>query len=275
MDVRTGCVYDWSSKRPEILAAGKVGPVDWQTTEKAEARWNAKVARTLEVALPCELSLHRQINLLVAYARWLRQAFDFAVEWAVHEAPGDARNRHGHLVMTTRRVSDDGIHEEKFRELDVPKTSGLIVLYWRQRWQLLTNSLLACAGSDARIDHRSLAARGITRPARLHMGQTQSAQHRAGYSTPAGKHNAAVDKIEKINAELARLNSRIRYFAMLRRRERVKRQMRNARLRNRRRGRGFGITPAISNQSKTPQALPFVPIQGPVKTPYGKIARHR
>ena len=274
VDARTGCVYDFSHKAGEILAAGKFGPADWPATEAAERRWDAKVARKLILALPHELSLYRQIDLLAKYARWLRDAFGFAVEWAVHEAPGDPRNRHGHLVMTTRRVGNDGVHGKKFRELDVPKTSGPIVLYWRRRWELLTNSCLACARSDARIDHRSLAARGITRPPRQYMGQQQAAQHRAGYDTPAGKHNAAVDEIEKINAELARMNSRIRHFLALRRRERVKRQMRVARQRGRRRASEVGIAPAISDRREQPAPTPTAVPQGPA-VPRRKTPRRR
>ena len=54
VDARTGRVYNFSSKAAEILATGKIGPVDWQATEAAEGRWNSKVARTLILALPCE-----------------------------------------------------------------------------------------------------------------------------------------------------------------------------------------------------------------------------
>ena len=255
-DARTGYAYDYSHKASEILAAGKVGPTDWEAAERTERYSNAKVARTLILALPCELDIRRQIDLLVKYVRWLRERMGVAIEWAVHKAPGDPRNRHGHLLITTRRVSGDGVHEEKTRELDVPKTSGHIVLRWRQRWELLTNAALASAGSPARIDHRSLAARGITRPARMHMGQQQTAKHRAGYDTPAGKHNAAVDEIERINAELARIGSRTRHLMALRRRERTRKQMRKARQRNRWRAAGLGIAPAIETLTESSQPAP-------------------
>ena len=269
VDARTGSVYDFSARAAEILATGKVGPTDWQAAERAEGRWNSKVARRLIIALPHEASLFRQVDLLLKLARWLRYTHGVAIEWAVHEAPGDPRNRHGHLVMTTRRVSDDGMHGEKARELDVIESSGAIVMRWRGRWQMLVNATLAAVGSQETVDCRSLAARGITRPARIHMGQQQTAQHRAGYDTPAGRHNAAVDEIEKINAELARVNSRIRYFQARRRRERVKRQMRIARQRARWQAGVPGITPTISDGSEKPTPTPVQ--QGPAgarrKTP--------
>ena len=233
VDERTGLVYDFAWKAPEILYRGQAGPVDWQATERAERRWDAKVARTLIVALPHELSLRAQINLVAALANWLRESRGVAVTWAVHEAPGDPRNRHGHLVITTRRVDENGRHGAKTRELDVAKTSEAIVTRWRHRWQLLANSSLAAAGSDARIDHRSVQARGLTRPARLHLGPEQAKQERQGYRTVAGRHNATVDEIERINSELTLVGRRIRHVLDLQRRARVKRQIRQARQRAR------------------------------------------
>ena len=233
VDERTGRVYDHSGKAQEILYRGQAGLVDWQAAERAERRWDAKVARTLIVALPHELSLRAQINLVAAEANWLRESRGVAVTWAVHEAPGDPRNRHGHLVMTTRRVDENGKHGKKTRELDVAKTSEGIVTRWRHRWQFLVNSSLASAGSDARIDHRSVQARGLTRPARVHLGPEQAEQERQGYRTAASRHNAKVDEIERINAELMLVGRRIRHVLDLQRRARVKRQIRQARQRAR------------------------------------------
>ena len=95
VDERTSLVHDFAYKAQEILFTGHAGPADWQATERAERNWNAKVARTLIVALPCELDLRGQVDLLAKYARWLRQNRGVAIAWGVHEAPGDPRNRHG------------------------------------------------------------------------------------------------------------------------------------------------------------------------------------
>ena len=243
----------FSGKAQEILYRGQAGPVDWQATERAERRWDAKVARTLIVALPHELSLRAtdqsggRAGQLAAREPRLRR-----VSWAVHEAPGDPRNRHGHLVMTTRRVDEDGKHGEKTRELDVAnERAEAIVMRWRQRWQLLVNSSLAAAGSDARIDHRSVEARGLARPARLHLGPEQAKQERQGYRTAAGRHNATVDEIERINAELMLVGRRIRHVLDLQRRARVKRQIRQARQRARWTPRGPTIRSCFHEHRRT------------------------
>lgn len=218
VDERTGRIYDHSCKAREILVTGKVGPVNWQATERAENRWDAKVARTLILALPHELNLRQQVELMIKYAVWLRQLLGVAIEWSIHEAPGDPRNRHGHLVITTRRVDENGVHGKKTRELDVHKTSQYVVLRLRQRWALTANAALTCAGSSARINWRSLAARGINRPARLHMGPEQAEQHRLGYTTPAGAHNAAVDEIARLNLRLQQISDEYKQLQRKRRR---------------------------------------------------------
>lgn len=217
MDARTGMVHDWSKKAAEILATGKVGPADWQVTEKAETRWNSKTGRTLMVALPWELGLKEQRRLMRRYAAWLRRWYGLAAEWAIHRAPDDSRNVHGHFVFTTRVVDDHGRHGAKLRDLDCARASGMIVMAWREAWEQLSNEALAKAAVQARIDARSLVARSILRPARVHLGREQTEQQRNGYQTAAGRHNARVDEIERLNAELYRITDEQRRLLRKRR----------------------------------------------------------
>ena len=136
VDERTGCVHNHSRKVGGVLAKGSFGPADWHACERAERRKDAKVARTIVVALPCELDLNAQVSLLCKFARGLRDDHGVACGWALHEAPGDPRSRHGHLLLTTRRVDDAGVYGAKTRELDVLSTSAGLVTRWRRRWAL-------------------------------------------------------------------------------------------------------------------------------------------
>ena len=226
VDERTGRVYDYAHKARDVLAKGSFGPTNWQACERAEKRWDSKVARTIIVALPCELDLAAQISLLCKLARGLREQHGVACGWAVHAAPKDARNRHGHLLITTRRVDDAGNYEAKTRELDVRPTSARVLTHWRGRWALLVNGALLMARSrSSQVSRRSLAARGITRPARMHMGPERTKQQRQGYRTAAAKHNAAVDEIERANKAIARVNRQISILVARRRRVRVEHQI--------------------------------------------------
>ena len=164
VDQGTGRVYNYTRKAREVLAKGCFGPADWQACERAEKRKDSKVARTIIVALPYELSLPEQVSLVCKLARGLRDQHGVACGWAIHEAPRDARNRHAHLILTTRKVDDAGVYGAKTRELDVRSISSRVVTRWRGRWMLLVNGALAMARSSAQVDGRSLAVQGITPP---------------------------------------------------------------------------------------------------------------
>ena len=200
VDERTGRTFNYTHRAKEVLATGTAGHVDWQRTEKAERRKDAKVARHIIVALPCELALAALIVLVGKYAAWLRAQHGVAVQWAIHSPPHDPRNVHAHLLLTTRRVDKDGVHSAKVRALDCRRTSKAIITDWREQWAGAINAALEEHGHAARVDCRSLAAQGIARPARQHLGPEQFYQERRGYHTAGGRVNAAIDLIAQINA---------------------------------------------------------------------------
>ena len=206
VDERTGRVANYTRKAKEVQARGTVGTVDWQQTERAERRKDSKVARSIIVALPAELDLRLQRTLVSRYATWLRQSHGMALEWAIHAAPGDPRNIHAHLLLTTREVDDDGVHGRKLRALDCAGTSRHIIKRWRQSWQDHCNDLLGEYTLNTHIDCRSLANRGISRPPHRHLGPEQSSQHRRGYATAAGRFNLKVDEYERLQKELEQIN---------------------------------------------------------------------
>ena len=182
-----------------------LGVLDLWTGKPPKQRRNdgdAKVARSIIVALPCELPLAIQRSLICKYAEWLRGKHGVACEWAIHGPPGDPRNVHAHLLVTTRAVDETGIHGRKLRELDTRSTSKAIITAWRLAWEESCNAALTAIDSDARVDSRSLIARGIARPPRQHLGPEEAARQRRGYPTARGRTNAAIDLYETLNAEL-------------------------------------------------------------------------
>lgn len=251
VDERTGRIANYTRKAKEVLATDTFGPIDWQAVERAERRKDAKVARSIIVALPYELPPWAHRRLVGDFVAVLRRRHGMAGEWAIHDAPGDERNVHAHILTTTRHVDDDGTLSYKLRPLDRPRTSGAIIKRWRQEWEDLCNRALDEHCVDARVDCRSLAARGILRPARRHLGPQNARLHLLGYPTEGGSHNAKVDAIERANAELARTRSRIHHFLTMQQRERVNRQMRNARWR-RRQTPSLGTTTVSGSEEYSP-----------------------
>jgi hypothetical protein len=188
-DERTGELFNHTRRRDvshaEILLPSQFAgePVAWarnrerlwNTAEHAEKRHNSRVAREYQVTLPVELDGTRRVALARAYAIEIADRYKVAVDLAVHEPPagGDPRNFHAHLLTTTREVTPTGLGAKAGIDMNLRerRRHGLPdhrqeYLSLRERWATLTNEALREANIDARIDHRSLAVRGIDREPR-------------------------------------------------------------------------------------------------------------
>jgi ATP-dependent exoDNAse (exonuclease V) alpha subunit len=191
-DERTRRTYDHSDRRDvmhkEIVLPARFAGADmswatdrytlWNAAESAEKRKDARVAREYLIALPSELDHPQRVDVVRGFARELAERYGFAVDVALHAPrnfPGsDPRNFHAHLLATTREVSREGLGRKTTFDLNDQSRWKLglgsavrEILYARQRWAEVANAALASAHVDARIDHRSRAARGITREPRL------------------------------------------------------------------------------------------------------------
>jgi len=186
-DERTGETYDFRRKGG-LLYAGLLLPKGvkriererlWNMVEAAEKRRDARIAEEIVIALPCELSKREQIALARRMAQALVDHYGVAVDIAVHKPPkdGDRRNVHAHLLFTTRQVGPDGLGEKislewsrrRRRERGLPSVQEEVKAL-RETWAKLCNEALRRAGVNVRVDHRSLAERGVNRPPMIHLG---------------------------------------------------------------------------------------------------------
>ena len=78
--------------------------------ERAEKRWDARVGRAMDVALPNELTPKAQWHVLRGFGLQLRDTYGAALCVSLHHsnANGDQRNVHGHIFMTSRAVDEEG-----------------------------------------------------------------------------------------------------------------------------------------------------------------------
>jgi len=242
---RTGEVHDYRRRSgvayTEAFAPTGTAPIAsavlWNRAETAETRKNANVAREVLVALPHELDQVQRQSLAKVIAQELADRYGTAGTLAIHlpDKEGDQRNHHVHILMTTRRVDVDGVLGEKTRELDDLKRRGPLEVEWiREMIESRTNHALEQAGSESRVDRRSLAeqqraalaagdhdrAADLDRPATLHEGprvtQIRREAARAGRAPLGGLDRAAVnDDIHQLvaeRAELARVSAQILDF---------------------------------------------------------------
>lgn len=194
VDERTGEIHDYTRKGgvvDSLLVLPQGGTMNraelWNKVEAHHKRGDATVAREFVVALPAELDAAQRQELARTYARELADRYGVAVDLNVH-APGkdgDHRNHHAHILMSACYCGPTGTLGKKAVELDPIhcQRHGLdnVVEVERQRWEQHANRALEKAGQEARIDHRSLEAQGITdRLPGVHLGPTATAIERSG-----------------------------------------------------------------------------------------------
>jgi hypothetical protein len=152
---------DWARDRATL----------WNEVERTDRR-NARVGREVLVVLPEELTPMQRVQLARRFGQELADRFLGAVDATIHlpRAGSDERNHHAHLLMTTRRVTPEGIGARTILEQSGTELHALglgpsrnELLLTRERWAQLTNEALREGGLDVRVDHRSLKERGIDR----------------------------------------------------------------------------------------------------------------
>ncbi len=161
----------------------------WNAAEAAEKRKDARVAREIEIALPHELTAEQRLDLTREFAQSLADRYGVAVDFAIHSPHGhtDVRNHHAHILLTTRKVEPDGLGGKSELELENGKlvALGLPTTHEQLRdmrigWEQMSNTHLARAGLDMRIDHRSHAERGLEIEPTQHMGVHATQMERRG-----------------------------------------------------------------------------------------------
>lgn len=135
------------------------------------SRANARVGDKLMLALPRELSPEQRVALVRGYAEQITQG---RAPWfaAFHDNGADAHNPHCHLLFHDR---DQDTGRRVFGTSEAGSTERL-----RRLWQHHANAALEAAEHQERIDHRSLEAQGIKRPAPIHEGPKSQAARRRG-----------------------------------------------------------------------------------------------
>ncbi|MBO0906275.1 MobQ family relaxase [Jiella sonneratiae] len=141
----------------------------WNEVEATEKRKDAQLARELMFAVPHELeTLEEQRALVVAFVtdQFVRRGMIADIALHMGRTGNGKPAIHAHVMLTMRAVGPEGFGK-KVREWNAAFatkeaetfTVGTNTLAdWRKAWAKHANASLAEAGSDARIDHRTLAA---------------------------------------------------------------------------------------------------------------------
>lgn len=140
----------------------------WNSVEATERRKDSQLAREIEVALPAELDLEQQRQLV---RDWVSATFTPAgavVDIAIHHDEDD-RNPHAHLMTSMRSIGPEGWSKQKLRQWEEKST----VTEWRASWADHVNQALERAGHEARVDPRSYAEQDAHLPEELRREPTR------------------------------------------------------------------------------------------------------
>lgn len=138
-------VPEWAQDRAQL----------WNAVEAVETRKNSQLAREIELALPNELSDAEARHLILSWAQDELVSRGMVADVFIHDpepVKGAARNRHGHILCTTRRFDGDGWSKTKDRSWN----DKALLEHWRKSWADAQNDALERAGCADRVDHRSL-----------------------------------------------------------------------------------------------------------------------
>ena len=157
----------------------------WNAVEKSEKRCDAQTAREIDIALPVELNLKENIELVREYIKDNFVSHGMCADFAIHDT--GSGNPHAHIMLTTREITNAGFGK---KNRDWNDKSRLEV--WRENWANICNERLKQKGLNTRIDHRTLEAQGIDREPTMHIGATAQAMERRGLDSDRVRENREI-----------------------------------------------------------------------------------
>jgi ATP-dependent exoDNAse (exonuclease V) alpha subunit len=190
--------YDFTHKNgilyKEIILPGNA-PIEfsnrsilWNEVEKAEKRKDSRTAREVEIALPNELTLIENIELVKEFIEKRFVRYGMCADVAIHQTGKNMNNPHAHILLTTRPVECDGFSRKKNRDWDCRKN----VEIWREDWGNIINKGYERKGLSIRVSHESYVKQGIDKIPTKHLGVHCIALEKRGLETDRCKENRQI-----------------------------------------------------------------------------------
>lgn len=197
----------------------------WNSVEKIEKSKNARLARTVIIALPKELSNSSHIQMVRQYAQEFFVQQGMCADISIHDK-GDG-NPHAHILLTTRSLDRDGkwmckqrknylldkngnrVRDSVTRQYKLGRSIKTTdwdeperVEEWRKGWARVCQSWFERCGVSKEITHISYARQGLDREPTIHLGARVKTLEDRGLLTDRSKKNR---DIKMRNHERARL----------------------------------------------------------------------
>lgn len=150
----------------------------WRNAEAAERKKNSQLAREIRIMIPREFSADQRINIITDFVEreFVSRGMIADVAWHNPKASDGQSNPHAHIMLTMRPLTPEGTFGLKSsggRETQKRTTdwnSRELYQRIREAWEKTANDALSGMGSEARIDRRSYAERGIEKMPQPYLG---------------------------------------------------------------------------------------------------------
>ena len=162
VDARTGLTHDYSARHDVVFSTVLLPPgaslnfadreVLWNQAERVEKRRDAQLCKDVVLALPKELDLNLQIELVQRFAHTHFVDYGLPADIAIHDHGNG--NPHAHILIATRRLEAHGFSKYKARDLNPAFAKGRVVEqdYWGERWREMQNDFFAEKQLDLSVD---------------------------------------------------------------------------------------------------------------------------
>ena len=219
-DLRTGEIHKYNSKKmSEDLVYSEITYKDltldkkerseiWNNAELAENRKDSRTAREYVVALPKELTIEQNIELVREFAKELTSKYNNVADWAIHNEKDGNGNIHAHILTTTREFNPESKqlgertsiewNNTKCQKNNVPVTQEQIKDI-RKDWETIQNKHLAMAGLDLAV---SCERKEDRETVKKHLGKEAVALERQGIETELGNHNRTIDNVVQLERQI-------------------------------------------------------------------------
>ena len=184
----------------------------WNNVERTEKSRNARLARTIIIALPKELDHDLHIKMVRQYAQKFFTQHGMCADISIHDK-GDG-NPHVHILLTTRSLNRNGewmckqqrnylldkngnrIRDPSTQQYKLGKSiktndwdSSERIEEWRKGWAEICQAWYKRYGICKEITQKSYARQGIDREPTIHLGSKVKSLEDHGLSTDRGKKN--------------------------------------------------------------------------------------
>ncbi len=156
----------------------------WNNVQNKERQWkNGQLARDIEIALPRELSLEENKELVRSFSQVNFVDKGMIADINIHEEKSSDGNMnpHAHIMLTMKSIDEQTGEFKSAKNRDWNNKE--LLKEWRENWSDIVNNAYEEKSINESIDHRSLAEQGVAREPEIHVGfQAHDIQQKQGYS---------------------------------------------------------------------------------------------